>query len=274
MASEEQAVALSSKGPVTLQSLTADLRSLGVRPGMVLIVHSSLSAMGWVCGGAVAAILALQAVLRPYGTLIMPTHSGDLSDPSLWQNPPVPESWWETIRKTMPAYDRDLTPTREMGKVPECFRKQPAVLRSSHPQVSFAAWGENSLKVVQEHSLEFSLGEQSPLARIYELDGWVLLIGVDHGSNTSLHLAEYRAHFHGKRIETSGAPVMIAGHRRWKRFKDINYYSDDFDRLGRDFEREHRDEIRKGMIGYARSQLFSQRLCVDYGEKWIERSRR
>ena len=110
MTKEQKAISLSAKGPVTVSTLTRDLRTLGVRPGMVLLVHSSLSAMGWVCGGPVAFILALQNVLRSYGTLVMPAHSGDLSDPSLWENPPVPKSWWETIRRTMPAYDPELTP--------------------------------------------------------------------------------------------------------------------------------------------------------------------
>lgn len=274
MSKEEQAISISTNGPVTVDTLSRDLRALGVRPGMVLMVHSSLSALGWVCGGAVAVIRALQKVLRSYGTLIMPAHSGDLSDPSLWENPPVPKSWWDTIRRTMPAYDPELTPCRGMGAVVDCFRTLHSVVRSAHPQVSFAAWGEQALKIVQDHSLDFGLGEQSPLARVYELDGWVLLMGVDHRSNTSMHLGEDRADFHGKRIVTTGAPMKVGAHRRWKRFKDFNYHSDDFGRLGRDFEREYKDQIRRGFIGYAGAQLFPQRLCVDFAEKWFERNRR
>jgi len=64
-------------GPITVDSLKEDLTELGVTPGMVLLVHSSLSSLGFVSGGPVAVILALEEVLGPKGTLIMPTHSGN-----------------------------------------------------------------------------------------------------------------------------------------------------------------------------------------------------
>ena len=93
--SELETVQRTSGLPATVSSLSSDLANLGIAPGMVLLVHASLSALGWVCGGPVAIILALEDVLGPDGTLIMPTHSGDLSDPKDWENPPVPEAWWE-----------------------------------------------------------------------------------------------------------------------------------------------------------------------------------
>ena len=104
MMSEGQAVG-KTETLLQLKSLQADFETLGVENGMVLLVHSSLSAMGWVCGGTVAVIIALQEVFGETGTLVMPTHSTDLSDPRQWQNPSLPESWWQTIRETMPAYD-------------------------------------------------------------------------------------------------------------------------------------------------------------------------
>ncbi len=263
-----------TKGPATVESLQADFKALGIEKGMVLLVHSSLSAMGWVCGGAVAVIIALQKVLGETGTLVMPTHSTDLSDPSQWENPPVPESWWQTIRETMPAYDPGLTPTRSMGKIVETFRKQEGVLRSTHPQSSFCASGPQASYIIDNHSLAFGMGENSPLARIYDLNGFVLLLGVGHSSNTSIHLAEYRADFPTKRVVQDGAPISQAGARTWTTFEDINVDASDFDRLGADFL--HSDDgklVRHGKVAIANCQLMPQRAVVNFAVGWFKKNR-
>ena len=258
----------------TVESLQADFNALGIENGMVLLVHSSLSAMGWVCGGPVAVIIALQEVLGETGTLVMPAHSTDLSDPSQWENPPVPESWWQTIRETMPAYDAHLTPTRSMGKIAETFRKQKGVLRSTHPQSSFCAIGPQASHIVNNHSLAFGFGEQSPLARIYDLNGFVLLLGVGHSSNTSIHLAEYRADFPAKRVVQEGAPISQAGSRTWATFEDINVDASDFDRLGADFLcSDDKKLVRHGKVAIANCQLMPQPVVVDFAVDWFEKNR-
>ena len=272
--SEQETIDRSDKGPVTVDSLAEDLKVLGVVAGSTVLVHSSLSALGWVCGGAVSVIQALESVIRPYGNLVMPTHSGNLSDPSGWENPPVPESWWESIRRSMPAFDPELTPARGVGVIPEVFRKQSDVVRSAHPAFSFAAWGDRCLWIVADHSLDYGLGEKSPLARVYDLDGYVLLLGVGYESNTSLHLAEVRGEYVDKRTVPCSAPLIVENHRRWKQYVEVDYHSDDFALLGRDFEKHYKSEISTGLVGYGNSVLFKQRVCVDYAEQWIHRKRR
>ncbi|MNJ50892.1 SPBc2 prophage-derived aminoglycoside N(3')-acetyltransferase-like protein YokD [compost metagenome] len=258
---------------ITVNTLKEDLSKLGVREGMTVLVHSSFKSLGeWVLGGPVSVILALEQAIGQNGILVMPTHTGDLSDPAGWVNPPVPEAWWEAIRAQMPPYDRDLTPCSRMGIIPESFRKQRGVIRSGHPQVSFAAWGAHADDIVAGHELDNGLGECSPLARIYDRDGWVLLLGVGHGNNTSLHLAEHRASYSAKRAMECNAPITRDGTRQWISYTDLDYESSDFERLGADFERETGSIIR-GKVAGAEAILMPQRPLVDYAVQWLAQHR-
>lgn len=266
----EQEVVDRTDQPVTTERIVEDLDELGVSAGDVLLVHSSLSALGWVAGGAPAVVDALMATLTDEGTLVMPTHSPQLSEPSDWENPPVPESWYEPVRESMAPYRPAVTPTRGMGAIPECFRDYPGVRRSRHPAHSFAAWGRHRDEVVEGHGYDYSLGEDSPLARVYDLDGDVLLLGVGHDRNTSLHLAEYRADWGGEVVE-GGAPVLVDGKRRWLTYEDLNFDSGDFTELGADFEET--SEIRRRRVGNADARLVSQRTLVDFAVGWLERNR-
>ncbi len=258
--------------PATVATLKADLANLGVRPGMVVLVHSSLSALGWICGGAVAVIQALQETLTPEGTLVMPSFTMGLTDPQDWQHPPVPEAWKDTIRADTPAFDPQRTPTREMGRIAETFRTWPDVVRSHHPHVSFSAWGAEAKRIIDGHSLEYGLGEGSPLARIYDLKGWVLLLGVGFANNTSLHLAEHRAAFPGKIEEVNGAPMNVDGQRRWIAIRDLVTDCDDFPTIGTQFM-DDMEGVRTDTVGAGRALLMPQRPIVDYAVRWMETHR-
>ena len=271
--SEHKIIKSTRNGPSYSESLKSDLKKLGVSPGMVLLVHSSLSSIGWIIGGPVAVIQALEGVLGPDGTLVMPTHSGDLSDPKDWNNPPVPEKWKETIRQNMPAFEPDLTPTRGMGRVPETFRKKNGVLRSYHPHDSFAAFGKEADFITKDHSLDFGLGEKSPLARIYDLDGWVLLLGVGFENNTSLHLAEFRSDFPAKKVVEQAGPIIKNGKRSWVPIKSLEENTDDFAKIGKAY-RKSGLTIKTGKIGNAKAELIPQRDLVDFAARWMSENRK
>lgn len=258
--------------PITAESLQADLRALGVEAGMLLLVHSALSQLGWVAGGPVAVIQALEAVLGRKGTLVMPAHSGDLSDPAQWQHPPVPPAWWPVIRAHTPAYTPQHTPTWQMGAIVDCFRSLPGVLRSRHPQVSFVARGPLAARITANHQLSPAFGDDSPLGKIYRYDGHVLLLGLDHDNNTSLHLAEYRADYPDKRLAVNGAPLLLNGERHWVEYKDIDYDNEDFPVLGAAFAAES-SRLRQGPAGEGRAMFMPQRAMVDFGIRWLEQNR-
>ncbi|MEZ4462426.1 MAG: AAC(3) family N-acetyltransferase [bacterium] len=260
-----------TKGLVTQLDLESQLDTLGLHEGMTVLVHTRMSALGWVCGGAQAVVDALLNVLGVSGTLMVPTFSSHLSDPSGWESPPVPKAWWSTIRATLPAYDPSLTPTRGMGVVADTLRAHPRALRSSHPAVSFAAVGAHAAALTQRHELSYGLGEGSPLARLYELDGHVLLLGVGHANNSSIHLAEYRTQNAHTRHYRAGAPMMVGLERQWVAYDDIDNDPSDFTRIGRSFEKAHPPN--EGLVGAGRARLFRQVPLVDHATSWMDRHR-
>ncbi len=269
---EADVIARATRGPVTVDMLVADLAGLGVESGMTLLLHSSLSSLGWVCGGAQAVVEAMQSVLGPGGTLVVPTHTSANSDPAHWVAPPVPETWWPVIRAQMPAFDPRLSPTRGMGAVADLLIGHGDAVRSAHPQVSFAAIGHHAREITDGHRIDEQFGITSPLGRIYDLEGSVLLLGVGHDSNTSLHLAEYLASWPSKATQELGAAVLVEGERRWVTFTDVDIDEGDFPVIGAAFEAT--GSTRRRRVGHATGALMAQRPLVDFGTRWMTEHRR
>ena len=120
--------------------------------------------------------------------------------------------------------------------------------------------------MTEGHELAFSLGETSPLARVYDLDGHVLMLGTGYNSNTSLHLAEYRAP--NPPQTQNGAPWVENGERIWKTFPDIDFNDDPFPKTGEAFE--SKNDVIVGQVAAATCRLISQRKLVDFGVSWFD----
>jgi aminoglycoside 3-N-acetyltransferase len=117
--------------PITERMLLRDLMSIGVERGTTLVVHSSLSAIGWVLGGAPAVVRALADAVGDAGNLPMPAATPLCGDPATWLEPKVPEGWIDEMRENMPPFDVRTPPTT-MGAIPEAFRNWPGTRRSEH----------------------------------------------------------------------------------------------------------------------------------------------
>ncbi len=267
----EADVVQSTQMPNTIHSLSRDLRKLGVKAGDVLIVHSSMRQLGWTAGYSNAVIDALMACVTHNGTLVMPTQTTDNSDPAQWEAPPVPESWWEIIRKERPAYDPRTTSCRGVGVIPETFRSYPHTQRSPHPQCSFTAWGKYAKKITKSHPVRCAFGDDSPLARLYDLNAKILLLGVNHAQNTALHLAEYRSSFPNRTQHLQSAAIRLHGQRQWITWEEFEYNSDDFEACGLAYE----DQIHysPGRVGNAESRLFLLPPLIDFAITWFSQHR-
>jgi len=251
--------------PVTVDRIVADLRDLGVAAGDSLLVHTSMSSIGYVAGGAPAVVDALMEAVTEAGTLVMPTHTYQIMDPATFTETPVPDDWENPIRTASTPYRPAVTPTTGMGRVAETFRTYPAVRRSGHPITSFAAWGADAERVVDDHPYDPPMGEGSPLAAVDAVGGDILRIGTD--ANTSLHLAEHRAPGETPTQENGGPILNEDGEREWVTYEAADG-PDDFREVEAAFE-EAGGTVHRGTVGAAETTLLSQSNLVAFAAEWF-----
>ncbi|MBQ0065245.1 MAG: AAC(3) family N-acetyltransferase [Firmicutes bacterium] len=257
---------LNSEKPYSKKDIVQDLKKLGLKQGDVVLVHSSLSKIGWVIGREISIIQALLEVVGPEGTIVMPSHSTGNSMPDYWQEPQVPRDWLDFIKENMPSFDPAYAPTRNMGRIADAFYRYPGTIRSNHPQVSFSANGKCAKEITENHSLSFGLGKHSPLQKLYDLDAKILLLGVGYEVCTAMHLAESKQPY--ILTETQGSSLKSG----WTEFEEIVYDDSDFAWIGLDFEKEK--SVNQGFIGQAYSRVFSLPEVVDFAKIWIQKNRK
>jgi len=143
-----------------------------VKRGGVLLVHSSLSSLGVVPRAADTVIGALQAVLGPEGTLVMPSHT------------------WDRPGRGDFAFDVAKTPSC-VGAISERFRTMPGVIRSLHPTHSVVAAGPKAAHLVRGHdAAKTPCGDGTPYARMIEERAQILFLGTTLDQNTMFHTLE------------------------------------------------------------------------------------
>jgi aminoglycoside 3-N-acetyltransferase len=267
---EDKVIKSHSGGMSSAKILREGLMALGVKAGDTLLVHTSLSKLGWVPGGAQTVAETLVSSVGNRGLICVPTFSSQNTDPANWQAPPVPQDWHDEIRATMPPFRPAYTLTRSMGAINDVIRSMPDAVRNGHPFSSFAAIGKNAERIVSDFTVAFDFDEHSPLARLYDANANVLFLGTGFANCTCFHLGEHRAGKSG--TAKGGTAMMVDGQRKWVSFDTFAYCDDDFETLGNAFE-THSQTLRKGKVGQADCQLFSLCEAVDFAQKWILENR-
>lgn len=213
------------------------LRTLGVRRGGVLLVHTSFRAVRPVEGGVEGLIGALRDALGPDGTLVMPSWTGRADEPF---DPRRTES------------DPDL------GVVPQVFWRQPGVQRSQHLN-AFAAAGPRAEAILRDPLPLPPHIPESPVGRVQDLDGQVLLLGVDHDADTTIHLAELIAGVPYRlpkfcTVLRDGRPLRLE-------YGENDHCCARFVEVGRWLADARAESI--GTVGHATARLASSRDIVD-----------
>lgn len=201
-----------------------------------MVVHTSFREVRPVEGGPEGVIEALRRALGPEGTLVMPSMSYEDDAP----------------------FDRPTSNCEEMGVVADTFWRLPGVLRSDSPH-AFAAAGPKAEVITADHPADCPHGLDSPVGRVFELDGQVLLLGVGHDANTTIHLAESIAGVRYRRpkhvtVLRDGKPVRID-------YGEIDHCCENFALVG-----EWLSEAglqRTGRVGHAEAILVKARDVVD-----------
>jgi len=265
--------------PVIRSELESDLRKLGLKPGGVSMLHCRMSAMGWVVGGSETIIRAIINVLGPLGTLMALTGwEYDSYHLDEW-----PEAKRIAYLKEPPVFDPALSESQhDYGRLPERIRTWPGAHRSRHPEASFAAIGNKAEWMMSGQPCDHPYGPDSPLAKLVEADGDVLMLGAPLETITLLHHAEELARVPNKRCVTYRAAIRAGDEVEWRTIHDIDTSKGAFNYepiVPRDkdaFEVIAADALGAGIgiagkVGDADSSLFPAPRRVKFATAWMEK---
>lgn len=267
MAWEQQTITTVTAG----SQLYKALLSIGLQPTDSCIVHTRMSAFGFIPGGEQTVVSVLKKVLAD-GDIIMPAQSTDLSDPEGWEFPSVDPSLISSVHDALPAFDPDLTPVHGLGRIPEYFRALHNTRRSLHPLYSMAAWGKHADWICETRTYDMPFGEGSPLDKLYQLDGKVLFLGTGFDTCTAIHYAESTI---GRPLIREAAPVgktdpdQREASAEWITYGnvDLDKY-DDFTVFGHHFMDTDPSAIRSIELNGARILTFPIRTLVSRAREY------
>jgi len=263
---------MSEQPIITKSRLIADLRSLGLAEGQTVMLHTSVKRIGWVVGGPDVVLDAIVDILTPTGTLMMYVGwEGDTYHMSEWS-----QEKQDAYMRECPAFDPVSSHAyRKWGILTEYLRTRPGSARSNHPDGSFAAVGRFAEYITADHPLQYGYGPGSPLAKLCELGGKVLLLGSPLECVTLLHHSEHMARVPNKRVARYNAPMLVNGQREWVEIEEfdtskgiVDWPDDYFISIMEAYLAEGNG--RTGKAGAADSCLLDADSLKAFGIAWME----
>ncbi len=262
---------------ITKSRLVSDLRGLGLQAGQVVMLHVSVKAVGWIVGGPEVVIDALLEVLTPAGTLMM--YVAWESDVYEMDTEDWPEERKQAYLAEHPPFDPARSRAyRKWSILTEYLRTRPGAHRSANPEGSMAAVGAQAEWLTRDHPLQHGAGPGSPLEKLVQAGGKVLLLGSPLSDVTVLHYAEYLADVPNKRMVRYRVPLLREGRREWVWVEELDgnrgiaewpegdHY---FPYIVHRFLVSGRG--RAGNVGAAESYLLEAPELVDFAARWMER---
>jgi len=231
-----------------------------------VLVHAALRKVGRVVGGPDTILAAMRDVVGSEGTILGYTdwqlEDDERDDPAL--RPHIPP--FDPLRSRS---------TRDNGFWPELIRTTPGACRSGNPGASMAAIGGRAAWFTADHALDYGYGPRSPLGKLVEAQGKVLMVGATTDHMTLLHHAEHLAKFPNKRVIRYEAPLLIGGVPTWRWFEEFDT-SEVPDGMADDYFATIVEaflaagEGRTGLIGEASSVLVPADRIVSFAVSWME----
>ena len=238
------------------------------------MLHASVKAVGWVVGGPDVILHSLREVLGPDGTLMMYVGWEDGTDEMhSW-----PEAKREAYLEECPPFD-PATSRAVMGwsVLTEYLRTTPGACRSANPEASMAAIGAKADWLTTDHPLDYGFGRGSPLEKLCEAGGEVLLLGSPMDAVTVLHYAEALVDVPEKRTIRYKQPVLAGDKATWVEVEEYDSSRGIKDWGGGDYFVAIVEAYlaaghgRTGLIGTARSYLLEAQGLVRFAVSWMER---
>lgn len=242
---------------ITKEDVIHFLKSMGISKGMILYVQSNILDYAFINGGNQTLIEALQEVVGYEGTIVLSSFSNHLMDPACNRKYRFERDVYDEMRQSTQPFHKKRTPAD--NELANQLMRNDAVYRSNHPLYSCVAWGKYAKLMCDKHPLHFSLGKDSFLDKICEMNGYVLLLGTGY---RNCDIFKYAATLVGKApVKIISSPIDKKGSAEFVDMLDIEYTSKGIEHIKTMME--ERSVVKDSFLANAHCRFFKAKEAAN-----------